>query len=78
MTCSDAWNNANAPTAEGAVSLKLIEVLVLLCAGALFVAWQWRDLRRAREHTHKQREAERLNAGVKAPSAAPSQMPHER
>jgi len=37
--------------------LKLVEVLVLLCAGALFIGWQWRDLRQAREQTRKQREA---------------------
>ena len=37
--------------------LKVVEVVVLLCAGALFFAWQWRDLRQAREHTRKQREA---------------------
>ena len=59
------------------MSLKLIEVLVLLWAGALFVGWQWRDLRRAREHTRKQREAEQLKAGNTAQSS-PSQEPHER
>ncbi len=37
--------------------LKLVEVLVLVCAGALFIGWQWRDLRQAREQTRKQREA---------------------
>jgi len=37
--------------------LKVVEVVVLLCAGALFFAWQWRDLRQAREQTRKQREA---------------------
>lgn len=77
MTCLAAWNNANAPAAEGAVSLKWVEVLVLLIAGALFVGWQWRDLRRAREHTRQQREAERLRAAPLAQSA-PQQEPHER
>jgi hypothetical protein len=38
--------------------LKLVEVLVLLCAGALFFIWQWRDLRQAREQTRKKRQAE--------------------
>jgi hypothetical protein len=37
--------------------LKLVEVLVLVCAGALFIGWQWRDLRQAREQTRKRREA---------------------
>ena len=37
--------------------LKLVEVLVLVCAGALFIGWQWRDLRQAREQTRKKREA---------------------
>jgi hypothetical protein len=32
----------------------------LLCAGALFIGWQWRDLRQAREHTRKQREAAQI------------------
>jgi len=40
------------------VSLKLVEVLVLVCAGALFVWWQMRDLRIAREQTRQQRQAE--------------------
>jgi hypothetical protein len=38
--------------------LKLVEVLVLLCALALFIVWQWRDLRQAREQTRKKRQAE--------------------
>jgi hypothetical protein len=37
------------------VSLKLVEVLVLVCAGALFVWWQMRDLRIAREQTRRQK-----------------------
>jgi len=40
------------------VSLKLVEVLVLVCAGALFVWWQMRDLRISREQTRQQRQAE--------------------
>jgi uncharacterized protein HemX len=40
------------------VSLKLVEVLILVCAGALFVWWQMRDLRIAREQTRMQRQAE--------------------
>lgn len=65
------------------MSLKWVEVLVLVCAGALFVGWQWRDLRRAREHSRKQREAQALNAANQAQMEvleAPQepQKPHER
>jgi uncharacterized protein HemX len=45
--------------------LKIVEVLVLVVAGLGFVLWQFRDLRRSREITRKQREAEQnqsLNA----------------
>lgn len=38
--------------------LKIIEVLVLVLAGLAFVVWQFRDLRRSREITRKQREAQ--------------------
>jgi hypothetical protein len=38
--------------------LKIIEVVVLMGAGLCFVIWQFCDLRRAREITRKQREAE--------------------
>ena len=43
----------------------------------MFVGWQWRDLRRAREHTRKQREAEGLKKASKTQVEAP-QEPHER
>ena len=39
--------------------LKIVEVVVLMGAGLCFVIWQFRDLRRAREITRKQREAEK-------------------
>ncbi len=39
------------------MSLKFVEVLIIVCAGALFVWWQLRDLRLARDKTRKQREA---------------------
>ena len=42
--------------------LKIVEVLVLVGAGILFVGWQFRDLRRAREITRKQREAQQAQA----------------
>jgi hypothetical protein len=41
------------------VNLKFIEVGVLLVAGVLFVAWQFRDLRRAKETTRLKRKAEK-------------------
>ena len=52
--------------------LKIVEVLVLLGAGLCFVLWQFRDLRRAREATRKQREAEEtqaMNAAAEAPKS---------
>ena len=42
--------------------LKIVEVVVLLVAGVLFVAWQFRDLRRAKEITRLQRELEKQQA----------------
>jgi uncharacterized membrane protein YcjF (UPF0283 family) len=44
------------------VNLKIIEVVVLLLAGVVFVAWQFRDLRRAKEITRLKREAEKQQA----------------
>ena len=44
------------------VDLKIVEVVVLLVAGVLFVTWQFRDLRRAKEVTRQQREAEKHQA----------------
>jgi hypothetical protein len=38
------------------VSLKAIEVLVLLIAGVLFFVWQWRDLKKAKEITRLENE----------------------
>jgi hypothetical protein len=42
--------------------LKIVEVVVLIGAGVCFVVWQFRDLRKAREITRQQREAERDQA----------------
>ena len=42
--------------------LKIVEVVVLVVAGVLFVTWQFRDLRRAKEITRLQREAEKNQA----------------
>ena len=44
------------------VDLKIVEVVVLLVAGVFFVTWQFRDLRRAKEITRQQREAEKYQA----------------
>ena len=44
------------------VDLKIVEVVVVLVAGVFFVTWQFRDLRRAKEITRKQREAEKHQA----------------
>ena len=44
------------------VDLKIVEVVVLLVAGVFFVTWQFRDLRRAKEVTRQQREAEKHQA----------------
>ena len=52
------------------VDLKIVEVVVLLVAGVLFVTWQFRDLRRAKEITRLQREAEKLQAMQRNPEAA--------
>ncbi len=44
------------------MNLKIFEVVVLLVAGVLCVAWQFRDLRRAKEITRLQRETEKQQA----------------
>lgn len=54
--------------------LKIVEVLVLIGAGLAFVIWQFRDLRRAREITRQQRQAEKnkdmhTNPGSREPPA---------
>jgi uncharacterized membrane protein YcjF (UPF0283 family) len=51
------------------VMLKIIEVVVLIFAGICFVSWQFRDLRRAREITRKQREAEQAQSTKDTPGA---------
>lgn len=59
------------------MNLKIVEVVVLLAAGVLFVAWQFRDLRRAKEITQLQRETEKHQAmqhsakSDEAPSVTP-------
>jgi uncharacterized ion transporter superfamily protein YfcC len=55
------------------VDLKIVEVVVLLVAGVLFVTWQFRDLRRAQEMTRQQREAEKHQATQQ--SAKPDEAP---
>ena len=44
------------------VELIIFKVLLLLVAGIFFVTWQFRDLRRAKEITRQQREAEKHQA----------------
>jgi uncharacterized protein HemX len=56
------------------VSLKLVEVLVLVCAGALFVWWQMRDLRIAREQTRMQRQAEEAAKAAELAQGAPDAL----
>lgn len=68
-------------TSAISVNLKFVEVGVLLVAGILFVAWQFRDLQRAKEITRLQREAEKQtqqrNQQVPATrSASPLQNDH--
>jgi hypothetical protein len=55
------------------VSLKFVEVFILLIAGCLFVVWQMRDLRKAREETRLAREAQKrdLDAEKAKDSHAP-------
>ena len=55
------------------MDLKIVEVVVLLVAGGLFVNWQFRDLRRAKEVTRQQREAEEHQATQH--SAKPDEAP---
>ena len=55
------------------MDLKIVEVVVLLVAGVLFVTWQFRDLRRAKEFTRQQREAENHQATQR--SAKPDESP---
>ena len=55
------------------MDLKIVEVVVLLVAGVLFVTWQFRDLRRAKEVTRQQREAEKHQA--KQQRAKPDEAP---
>jgi Flp pilus assembly protein TadB len=42
--------------------LKIFEVVILLGAGVCFVVWQFRDLRRAKEITRQQDEAQKNKA----------------
>ena len=56
--------------------LKIVEVGVLVLAGVVFVVWQFRDLRRSREITRKQRETEQAQAMNLA--ASPPKSPDQR
>jgi len=54
--------------------LKIVEVLVLVVAGILFVSWQFRDLRRAREITKKQRATEQAQTMNTSTGSRQSEM----
>lgn len=56
------------------VNLKIIEVVVLLIAGVLFVTWQFRDLRKARDMTRQQREAEKNQARLNAEPSSSNRL----
>jgi predicted negative regulator of RcsB-dependent stress response len=58
------------PKVFESLSLKLVEVLLLLAAGVLFAWWQFRDIRRAQEQSARERAAlaEREN-GAADPAA---------
>jgi hypothetical protein len=49
------------------VSLKFVEVFVLLIAAGLFVVWQMRDLRKAREKTRLARESQQRPTELEPP-----------
>ncbi|MBJ7421072.1 MAG: hypothetical protein JHD18_12410 [Rhodoferax sp.] len=53
------------------MSLKLVEVGILVCAGVLFVWWQMRDLRIAREQTRQKRLAEQAAKAADEAQGAP-------
>jgi hypothetical protein len=53
--------------------LKIVEVVVLIAAGVGFAVWQFRDLRRAREITRQELEAQQARAmNVSSESREPS------
>jgi hypothetical protein len=54
------------------VSLKFVEVALLVCAGVLFVWWQMRDLRIAREKTRRQKADALIANTAKHPTHASS------
>jgi len=56
--------------------LKIFEVVILLAAGVCFVVWQFRDLRRAKEITRQQDEAQKNQA--KDAYLGPRGSPDER
>ena len=57
------------------MSLKFVEVLIIVCAGALFVWWQLRDLRLARDKTRKEREAAEAEASQLTDKASEAPEP---
>ena len=61
------------------MDLKIVEVVVLLVAGGLFVNWQFRDLRRAKEKTRQKREADQHQAMQRCANSdgLPSETPRQ-
>ena len=61
------------------MDLKIVEVVVLLVAGVLFVTWQFRDLRRAKEVTRQKREADQHQAMQRCANSddLPSEPPRQ-
>ena len=53
--------------------LKFFEVVMLIGAGVCFVVWQFRDLRRAKEITRQQQEAQQ---NVAMTESAVAREPH--
>jgi hypothetical protein len=60
-TSSGAWSRKTGSITTRRQSVKLLEVLVLLVALALFVWWQLRDVAKAQEESARRRAAQAEN-----------------
>lgn len=60
--------------------LKLVEVLVVVAAGGLFVWWQLRDVNRAQQASRREREAREAREAEEArkTTAPDASLPPER
>jgi hypothetical protein len=57
------------------LSLKFVEVFIILVAGIAFFYWQFRDLKKSREETRKQletKEVRALDTSIHSQTAQPS------